>query len=188
MSSTNRGGKRIAMDVYETPRWCVDAILDRIYTPQMKMVLEPCAGSGNIIKAIVERDPDVQVWGMEPRGEAFRDLVKIDRCHPSCVEYMDCENPGHYDLVITNPPFYCAQDMLKHTFSHCSPQRCKVTICYLLRINFLASQGRRDWWTQHKPTGIYILSKRPSFTGGPTDSCDYAWFVWDTQPTRIEWL
>jgi len=26
---------------------------------------------------------------------------------------------------------------------------------------------------------MFVLSKRPSFTGKGTDATDYAWFVWD---------
>lgn len=184
MSSTNRGGKRIEMDVYETPRWCVDAILDKIYESSMNMVLEPAAGSGNIVKAILDRNPEASVLAAEPRAEAVRELREIKGCFPDQVEYIDVPHPGSYDLIITNPPFYCAQKMLEHSFSH----QFNATICYLLRLNFLASQSRRDWWLQHKPSGIYVLSKRPSFTGGPTDSCDYAWFVWDKKDTRIDWI
>jgi hypothetical protein len=25
---------------------------------------------------------------------------------------------------------------------------------------------------------VLVLEKRPSFTGGGTDGCEYAWFIW----------
>ena len=32
---------------------------------------------------------------------------------------------------------------------------------------------------QNSPTSLFVLSKRPSFTGKGTDATDYAWYVWD---------
>ena len=54
----------------------------------------------------------------------------------------------------------------------------------LLRLNYLGSITRHDWWKEYSPTSLYVLSKRPSFTGKGTDATDYAWFVWD-KTTRI---
>jgi hypothetical protein len=60
----------------------------------------------------------------------------------------------------------------------------------LLRLNFLGSGGRRDWWQPRIPTAIFVLAPRPSFLdrdGRPVlgkdgrpgvDACEYAWFVW----------
>ena len=47
----------------------------------------------------------------------------------------------------------------------------------LLRLNFLGSQERSDYLREHMPD-IYVIPNRPSFTGGKTDSIEYAWFVW----------
>jgi hypothetical protein len=49
----------------------------------------------------------------------------------------------------------------------------------LLRINYLGSISRHDWWKLNSPTSLFVLSKRPSFTGKGTDATDYAWYVWD---------
>ena len=50
----------------------------------------------------------------------------------------------------------------------------------LLRINYLGSISRHQWWKENTPTALHVLSKRPSFTGTGTDATDYAWYVWDT--------
>ena len=49
----------------------------------------------------------------------------------------------------------------------------------LLRINYLGSISRHEWWKENTPIAIHVLSKRPSFTGKGTDATDYAWYVWD---------
>ena len=65
-----------------------------------------------------------------------------------------------------------------------------VKLNKLLRINFLGSQKRYDFWQQFPPDGLYVLSKRPSFTGKGTDSIDYAWFVWSDikELQGIHWI
>ena len=53
----------------------------------------------------------------------------------------------------------------------------------LLRLSFLESKGRVKFH-QDFPADVYVLAKRPSFTGdGKADSCAYAWFVWRTPAT-----
>ena len=48
----------------------------------------------------------------------------------------------------------------------------------LLRINFLGSKKRYNFWKKNPAAAIYVLTKRPSFTGKGTDATEYAWFVW----------
>ncbi len=33
----------------------------------------------------------------------------------------------------------------------------------LLRLNWLASQKRREWFKTHEPSALFVLSERPSF-------------------------
>ncbi|QXL90608.1 hypothetical protein [Salmonella phage NINP13076] len=50
----------------------------------------------------------------------------------------------------------------------------------LLRIGFLESMKRWEWWQENPISSLLILSQRPSFTDdGKTDGSGYAWFVWD---------
>ena len=50
-------------------------------------------------------------------------------------------------------------------------------VVMLLRINFLGSKKRYGFWKKNPPQAMYVLSKRPSFTGKGTDATEYAWFV-----------
>lgn len=79
-------------------------------------------------------------------------------------------------------------------------------VFYLMRLNFLGGQERRKFWVEHRPTHLFVLSRRPAFVsvcqvkgcgakypldysgrceacGGPvgpgTDATEYAWFGWD---------
>jgi hypothetical protein len=77
------------------------------------------------------------------------------------------------DLILTNPPFSLAQSFIDHSIEQAQ------TVMMLLRINYLGSISRHDWWKLNSPTSLFVLSKRPSFTGRGTDATDYAWYVWD---------
>ncbi len=62
-------------------------------------------------------------------------------------------------------------------------------VAFLLRLAFVESEARRAFWRKWPVTELHILSKRPSFTGGKTNSCAYAFFVWhagERQP--VGWI
>ena len=61
---------------------------------------------------------------------------------------------------------------------------------FLLRLAFLESVKRRPFWEQHPPAAVYVFTRRPSFTGGRTDSAAYGWFIWCAHygPPVLRWL
>lgn len=68
MSSTKRGTKRVELDQYPTPKWCVHRLLEAVDLPAGRW-LEPCAGAGNIINAVSEVRSDVKwdAWEIDPK-------------------------------------------------------------------------------------------------------------------------
>jgi len=80
---------------------------------------------------------------------------------------------GDLDLIITNPPFKIALEFLEKSLTE------SKTVIYLLRLNFLGTLKRKEFWNANQPTHLFTLAKRPSFTGKGTDATEYAWFVWD---------
>ena len=56
----------------------------------------------------------------------------------------------------------------------------------LLRTAFLESKSRYEFWQKNKLNGLYVLSKRPSFTGNGTDATSYSWFIWDKSTEKQE--
>jgi hypothetical protein len=75
--------------------------------------------------------------------------------------------------ILTNPPFSLAMEFVEHALNQ-APEA-----FMLLRLNFLASAKRKEFWKRHEPDALFVLSSRPSFTeNGKTDATDYAWFYW----------
>ncbi len=155
MSATNRGSVRRSADFYATPKWCTRALLRNLDMRQVQSFMEPCLGDGAIYNLV---DTPVKHWCELQRGRDYLDPAwgKV-----SC------------DLIITNPPFSLALPFLAKSLRYAQ------TVCYLLSLNFLGAQKRYQWWKQHPPSHLIVLSQRPSFTGKGTDATDYAWFIWD---------
>ena len=81
---------------------------------------------------------------------------------------------GKFDIVITNPPFNIAQEIIEKSLSISNKY-----VIMLLRLNYMGSKSRSIFWNTYKPYAIYVHNKRMSFTeDNKTDSIEYAHFVW----------
>jgi hypothetical protein len=153
MSRQIKGERLNATDFYATPPWCYENL--EIDWSLFDKAHEPCSGDGRI-QFFLEEDCGLTCSYSEIlEGKDF-------------FEWTDST-----DLILTNPPFSLAKEFIDHSLKYCN------TCIMLLRINYLGSIGRHDWWKENTPTALHVLSKRPSFTGKGTDATDYAWYVWD---------
>lgn len=167
MSSTHRGAKRKERDMYPTPSWCTEMIVEQIVWGVHPFILEPCSGDGAIVDVIVEKLPSFEITQLDIVHGDDNDFLKFDF------------KTQKFDFVITNPPFSLAQEFIDKAL--------KVANCVimLLPYGFHGSEGRYEWWTQHEPTAQHTLSKRPMFAKNKdgkwgTDSETYGWLVWDS--------
>lgn len=174
MSSTDRGNQRSPADFYATPAWCVQRLLEVAQLPG-GLWLEPAAGDGAIVRAVTRRDVS---WHLRELREEERPA--LERSAPGAKvfigDFLEAVESGalagqRYSVAITNPPFRLAQEFVDACLT------CADHVVMLLRLNFLASKARWKFMSSHTPD-VYVLPSRPSFTGGGTDSIEYAWFVW----------
>jgi len=212
MSSTGRGGDRIDHDVYPTPAWTVARLLEGFPELPGGVWLEPCVGSGAIVRAVKSRRQDVVFVGADIRDvgkDAIESGCKV--FHPD--DYAKSLGAlrrmrGEVRVVITNPPFTHALDIVKLSI------KTGAWTVMLLRLNFLGSgtsNGKAKWLRDYPPD-VGVLPNRPSFaasikcssddcswrvmqalelprpkccpacgsrvTTSTTDSIEYGWFVW----------
>lgn len=86
-----------------------------------------------------------------------------------------------YDLVITNPPFAIAEEVIRHSFKFV---KTGGYVIMLLRLNFLEGLKRKDLFDNYMPKYIFVHRRRIDFTRNlkagkhGTDSVAYAHFVW----------
>lgn len=191
MSSTNRTNakERHVSDYYVTPQrdilhffenWikdeCEDDTEDNISMCRdldNVVWLDPCAG-GDVnhemsYPAVIEN----QLGG---RYVTTMDIREDSLAEHKGVDFLMYNGKEEYDIVITNPPFNQAQQIIEK--AHRMTQENGFVIM-LLRLNFLGSKQRKLFWEKYPPYRIYVHHKRMSFKDeGGTDSIEYAHFVW----------
>lgn len=186
MSSTNRHNAkaRHISDYYVTPQnhilnflnnWMLDLqknILDDVLKigdrPDIAMWLDPCAGGDKhnemSYPAALKEAFGVDTDTIDIRDDSLAD-IKEDFIS---MEFSDKEK---YDVVITNPPFNKAIEIIKKSL--------EVTkeggyVVMLLRLNFFGSKARKEFWDEQMPMWTYVHHRRMSFTDdGKTDSIEY---------------
>ncbi len=81
-----------------------------------------------------------------------------------------------FDIVITNPPFNIAQDIIEKSLDFCKEWG---YVIMLLRLNYFWWKVRQDFWKKNMPYKCYVHNRRMSFTSDwATDSVEYMHCVW----------
>lgn len=174
---------RRADDAYMTPPDAIATALDRIPLRAEGTILEPCAGTGNLVAALRARYPNRGIRAIDVNPayaaalRAWTPVVEIADFRTWASEYRRQMGPKvGPGLILTNPPFALAREILEAAFQVATPQ---TQIVMLLRLSFLESAARKAWWQDHPVDAIYVLANRPSFTGdGKTLGQAFGWFVW----------
>jgi len=163
-------------DYYRTPHWCTQALLDYYGTPTN--VLDPCCGDGGILEVCHQANRR----GVEIDAERARMAVGLGTVE--CGDWLSDDHEISWSqTIVMNPPFKLAMEFLTKAIESEA-----AAVYALLRLGYLGSQRRCAWWRAHPPTGVLVLSTRPSFTfDGKTDGTEYAWFSWTARATGWQW-
>ena len=158
--SSRKGQAIIASDAYPTPPHVVDALLKMVTFKMTDTFLEPCRGITQNIFSRIPLPAEQKQWAELAEG----------------VDYLATEFEP-VDVIITNPPFSLSEEFIEKCLCELKPDG---TLIFLQRVNFLGSIKRVDFW--HRvglPQKQGIIVPRPRFALRGTDSCEYAWFVYD---------
>ncbi|MGL5328968.1 MAG: hypothetical protein ACRDD7_06845 [Peptostreptococcaceae bacterium] len=140
-----------------------------------KKILEPSAGNGNVIQALRNIGLTNDITALEIRSEELNNLKQISD-NVIIDNFLMRDFDTKYDIIIGNPPYSLAKEFIEKCFDIVSENG---QVIMLLRTAFLESKSRYEFWQENPLTGLYVLSKRPSFTGKGTDATSYSWFIWD---------
>lgn len=174
MSSTRKARAERGTDFYETPEWCVRAVLPHL---PRGPVLDPCCGRGAILRVAYNEWALDNAFGIE----LVEEHALAARAAGFIVEQGDSLAPatewpaGYGTTIVMNPPFMHAQAFVETALSYARDTG--GTVAALLRLGFLEGRARAELHAKH-PADVLVLSRRPSFTGKGTDSSAYGWFVW----------
>lgn len=192
---------RRAGDFYPTPEDVVEAGCEVMSSHLLAQhagpvrVLDPCCGEGSILfvarrwawdKARVE----VEGLGIEvDRDHALNARIRLMRGAPIgkvwIADALSAQWPAA-DLVMMNPPYRNAMPFVEKALEHV--ERHGSVAAILLRLAWLAGQKRRELHRRW-PADVYVLSKRPCFTGdGRSDNSEYAWLVYRKGREGGRWM
>jgi hypothetical protein len=181
ISSTNRSNARAEhiADYYITP---VDKIIEFLkefekVEPIFKSnpyILDPCAGgdSNHLMsypKAIEDLygDTNYSIFTIDIRDNSLASFKS---------DYLKTDIPTKPKVIITNPPFNIAMDIINKALDDVADGG---FVIMLLRLNFLETKARKEFFNNHMPKYIFVHHKRMSFTDkGGTDSIAYCHMVW----------
>lgn len=161
---------------YYTPDALAERLVALLPVHGGSRVLEPSAGGGAFVRALGAMTPHVYALDLDPRAPVLqsRRVAVADRRVGDFLAPLPAGWP-RFDLVVGNPPYGEAEAHVRRAIEVVCPGG---TVAFLLRLGFLASQGRRALWREHPLSVLHVLSERPSFTRGATDKYDYALYVW----------
>lgn len=100
-------GTAVAKDLafYPTPTDAVAELLRDFYCKEGERILEPSAGIGNIVRALLKKPVTVDAVEVHPgRADALLGLAS-DRLNVRCANFLRMKPEPVYDSVIMNPPF-----------------------------------------------------------------------------------
>lgn len=172
MSSTNRSEarKQHIADYYVTPINEIEKFLKNISIDGK--ILDPCAGGDSINKmsypvALKNIYGDIDITTLDIREDSLAEIK---------ANYLNYNCKNQYDVIITNPPFNQAFEIIKKALDDVKDGG---KVIMLLRLNFLGSKERNKWLLNNPPSEIWVHTKRMSFIKGKgTDSIEYAHYIW----------
>ena len=98
-------------ECHVTPADVAETMVSYLEAESDMFVLEPSAGTGNLVQALVESGHDLtRVVCIEKNSELVQALLKRFNCGPqvhphSFEEFAAMHECKHYDRIIMNPPF-----------------------------------------------------------------------------------
>lgn len=165
-------------DFYATDPNAVQLLLNK--ESFSNSILEPCCGEGHISKVLIENGYDV----------VSSDL--IDRGFGEQKNFFDYKKFN--GDIVTNPPYKYAKEMVEKSLE-IIPDGHKVAM--LLRIQFLESEKRKEFFKQYPTETVYVSPKRMQcakngdFEHYSNGAVMFAWFVWRKGykgPIKIKFL
>lgn len=149
-------------------------------------ILDPCAGGDE--KSGMSYPAALKETSFAPGAELLTVDVRGDSKAEIKADFLEWDGGGYGpDLIITNPPFVIAQDVIRKSLS-LRP----AYVVMLLRLNYFGSNKRLPFWRGHMPESVYVHSDRMNFVerltveecralgmkNKGTDSIEYCHCVW----------
>ena len=171
---------REKLDFYATDKRAIHELLKR--EQFLSPIYEPACGMGHIGKVLEEYGYKVKATDICYRG--YGEEIEVDF-------FTVTENILD---IVTNPPYFCASEFLRHALEISGP---KVKIAMLFRLAFLEGQSRYELFRKYPLKRVYVFSKRLNcakngeFEKYKSSAIAFAWFIWEVGYkgiTELRWI
>ena len=148
-----------APQLFPTPTDIVKKMIQFADLESGLCVLEPSAGTGNIVKAILDK-VDTEVLAYEINGELctqLRNKFPSHKCQVREKDFLEVEDfKGCYPRIIMNPPFENGSDIkhIKHALAFLAPGGTLVALCANGPRQRAAFRGMAAYW-EDLPAGSF---------------------------------
>jgi hypothetical protein len=194
MGKHESGYPRIERDLYPTPRWPVDALLEHIDIAGLR-IWEPACGDGRMVEVLKGAAADVYATHIEDRGYTGLDRL-IDFTMSTQLEFFKIKGDNNFTGIVTNPPLG-QRGKLAVAFIQVGLVRMGEDgfLALLLPSDFDSAKARRLLFGKcARFVGKIILTRRIKwFDSGTADHSknlkeSSAWFLWGNVPFRPDVL
>jgi hypothetical protein len=184
---------RVKNDFYPTPP--IATYILHKYSNLPKVIVEPCAGRGNISIELLRHGYDVRSYDLNDYENSLCHIVRGQ-------DVMDLQKPYDAEALVTNPPYH--KD-LPRLIAEKGVSEYDFTALFV-RLTFLEGKKRKKLFTNHPPSNIIFLSDRirfdrPDYTGllEPINKSNqlggmiaYCWVIWNKKAehrnTKLRWV
>jgi hypothetical protein len=179
-------------DLYPTPPLATFVLQKYIDLPQV--IVEPCAGRGNISIELLRHGHDVRSYDLHSYDDSLCAIT-------TGQDVLSLQKPYDAEALVTNPPYH--KD-LPRLIAEKGVNEYEVTALFV-RLTFLEGKKRKKLFTNNPPSDIIFLSDRIRFDTGLVEPINkshqlggmiaYMWIVWDKRQkpllenkTNLRWV
>ena len=123
----------VAPQLFPTPPDLAERMIEAAEIDQGMRILEPSAGTGNILRAIAEAANPADITAIEINHKLADSLSKSWNGPVICSDFLSVSpnDTGTFDRIVMNPPFSNGQDMahIAHAMAFIAPGGRLVAIC-----------------------------------------------------------
>lgn len=168
-ASNHSSGVRAHLDYYATDPRATEMLME--LEEINNNVLDPAVGGGHLVKPLIKG------------GYNVNGIDIVDRGHPNTIKanFLESDKRFEGDIVV-NPPYKYAKEFIEKSLE---------TVGYgnkvfaFLKIQFLESKGRREFFKENPPKRVWVSSSRivcaknGDFSDVKSSAVCYCWYVWE---------
>jgi len=167
--------ERQSEDFYSTNPKAVKVLIDKLKELNIEIpetIIEPSVGMGHIAKVFEKYGHKIEAYDILDRGypATIQDFLQLKE--------LKCKTAK---MFVQNPPYGLGIEFIEKSLNFCSNNE---YVCALLKIQFLESQSRYEFFKENPPKYVSVFVRRTyclkdgKDKDKPSAAMCYAWFIW----------